>query len=184
MDEKTFRAFIAIDLPDEVKNEIHALINLLKKKDKTTHWTSIEKLHVTLKFLGNITQTQSDEIIKQLKLVVQKHEIFQIEFSKLLLLPSKLSPNVIALAATPITPLVSLVLDIDHALLSTGIELEQRPFKPHLTIGKIKTKKFVEPKLKDEFHIKFKATEIKLYESELNQHGAIYTLIQSFALRH
>ncbi len=182
MSEKTFRAFIAIDLPTDKKEDIAAAINSLKEQNKKTHWIPMEKLHITLKFLGNISQTQADDIISHLKTIAQNFEPFDIELNKLSLLPSETTPQVITLSASPITPLASLAIEIDHAMLNCGIKTDEKEFKPHLTIGQIKTKKFIEPKLKEKLHIKFKTTEITLFESELNQHPSTYIPIRALHL--
>ncbi|MDI6785827.1 MAG: 2'-5' RNA ligase family protein, partial [bacterium] len=63
------RAFIAINIEEHVKKELCLLMNKLRNDDNQIRWVKKESLHLTLKFLGNISIFQIEDIYKKLQLI-------------------------------------------------------------------------------------------------------------------
>ena len=149
--ETTSNAFLAIDLPNEIKQELAVFIHSLKEHDQKTHWTRSENLHITLKFLGNISAEEQEKVIQIVTPIIRSHRHFDLSFNKIFYLPACNSSRIIALSPTPISPLASLAIDIEHALIEQGFKPEKKEFKPHMTLGslcsKTHTKKFYLPKI-------------------------------------
>ncbi len=181
MEQKT-RAFIALNFPDEVIKEISRIYPLILKNKFVGKLTELENLHLTLKFLGEISQ-------ETLSLVQQK--LSQIEFSSfnasLLNMGTfsyRKSPRIVWIKVGG-KPIHDLQKQID-LVLSTEFKKEQR-FMSHLTLARIKhisdKSQFVEKinniKVKN---IKFQVNSFKLMSSDLKPLGPVYKTIKEFSL--
>ena len=82
MQDKKIRAFFAIDLPENIRHEVISLIMLLKKANpnKNIIWVKPENLHITLKFLGNIAQSQYERFLPKIEAVISECKKFEIQF--------------------------------------------------------------------------------------------------------
>ncbi|HUM35199.1 MAG TPA: RNA 2',3'-cyclic phosphodiesterase, partial [Candidatus Saccharicenans sp.] len=72
------RAFIAIDLTAEIKNNLAVLVNHLKPLAKNIKWTARENYHLTLKFLGEISESEMEDVKKSLDEISGRHRSFTI----------------------------------------------------------------------------------------------------------
>ena len=110
-DKNTFRAFFAINPPEHVIKHIIELIDYLKKQKslQNVKWVPSENLHITMRFLGNITWSQYEQIITQITIAIKDYEDFYLKLSKLILFPSPQNPLTISLKPEPITALIACV---------------------------------------------------------------------------
>jgi 2'-5' RNA ligase len=177
------RAFVAIEFPDEVVKEIARVQGLLGKTKFTGKMTELENLHLTLKFLGEITDD---------KLEKAKEALGKVEFGKMKLKLGRIGafnykgkPR-IAWVKLEGKEIYALQKKIDDAL--AGLFPKEERFMGHLTIARIKyaeDKKSFSDKLKS-IHIKpieFEAREFKLKKSELGRIGPVYTDIEKYSCR-
>ena len=72
----SFRSFIAFDLSQKVRQELRELISSWRQHDGSVRFVDPEQIHLTLKFLGNITEDQKDSVIQTLKMLGEKHATF------------------------------------------------------------------------------------------------------------
>jgi 2'-5' RNA ligase len=137
-----FRAFLAIDITNEVRYEITKLIKYLTQQNLHANikWIKPENLHLTIRFLGNITIAQYEEIITQVSIATTNIKPFSINYSDLIIFPSTEKPVAIALKPEPIAPLIKLNRLIENSMKICAIKPDSRPYLPHLTLGKIKNK--------------------------------------------
>lgn len=186
--EKLTRAFLAIEIPAEIREGIRDIQGRLKAlKLKGIRWTSPEGIHLTLKFLGNISKTDilnvSTVVEKQTKCAVP----FMLDVETVGMFPDLKRPRVVWLGIRGETEsLFTLQRKIDEALDECGFERETRPFRPHLTLGRIKSPvdaRGIAQAIREgrDFAAgRFQATGLALYKSELTPEGAIYTKLSSF----
>ena len=176
------RSFIAIKLPEEIKNKISDLQKTLRGTGADVKWVSPESIHLTLKFLGNIEKTQIEEILSAIKKSSAKIKPFPIEIKSTGVFPKIEYPRVVWIGVKEETK-VLLVLQqkIEENLLPMGFEKEGRDFTPHLTLGRVKSQKGKEKLIslllqsKDISFGKFEVTEINLMQSILEPAGAEYS---------
>lgn len=138
--KNSFRAFFALTLPFAIKQAIGQIIIQLKQNSQLfqVKWTRLENLHLTMRFLGNITPEEYFRITKLMNDVVYEIEPFTLKFSKIIIFPNESHPVAIALKPEPLIELVKLNRILENTLRDCKIHQEKRGFAPHLTLGKIR----------------------------------------------
>ncbi len=178
------RAFIAIDLPLELKEKIDETISELEDADFCdAKWVSEEQLHLTLKFLGEINGQQAAKVKSILEKVAKETKTFPLQlkglghFNQRVLWIGGDSKDCIRLAGI-----------IDNNLGKLGFQKEERDFNIHLTLARIRyiknNAKFTQllKKYENLDVGKFKVDKIKLMGSILTKQGRIYRTIAEFNL--
>ncbi len=183
------RSFVAIELPQELKERIDAYQRQLKPLCRDVKWVNSQSLHITLKFLGN----QEAELVQRVQNnlanttgVVQPFNLTIREFGAF---PGKRQPRVLWLGviSQPHEPLYELFNFIENSLHGLGFQKEKRRFSPHLTLARVKRPsnfealwRFVEKNPFEPFS--FTVNEIVLMQSFLKPQGAVYKPIEKFPL--
>jgi 2'-5' RNA ligase len=186
-DKKLIRTFLAIDLPEEIKVQIENIQSRLKASVKGIRWTRPEGIHLTLKFFGNISENEIADISK----VVEKNTVdirpLSLKVSTLGTFPNLKRPRVLWLGISgSVEKLSDLQKEIEKDLESIGFQTENRAFRAHLTLGRIKSPKNVkglsEIIKKEEIYDagSFCAGGLTLLKSDLTPQGAIYTKLAYF----
>ncbi|OGT37783.1 MAG: 2'-5' RNA ligase [Gammaproteobacteria bacterium RIFCSPHIGHO2_12_FULL_37_14] len=114
---------------------------MLKKKSKTNaiRWSILENLHITLQFLPEVHSEHLDRLIQNVRDQLQdKVKSVKLIFDGLELFPNPYRPRVIVLKVISQENLTQLSALIGHGIKASNYELEQRPFRAHLTLGRIK----------------------------------------------
>lgn len=184
MQDKKFRAFFAIDLPENIRHEIISFIKLLKKTnpDKNIRWVNSENLHITLKFLGNVTQSQCERFLPEIETAISGWGKIEIKLDKLVLFPSKRKPMIIALSLSSFEQLAALTGKIEEQVVNYNIPAENRLFKPHLTLARIKDKNICEFKEVEFLPLVFETQRVTLFCSEISHFGSRYVPLQHITL--
>ncbi|MBS4027756.1 MAG: RNA 2',3'-cyclic phosphodiesterase [Ignavibacteriales bacterium] len=182
------RTFIAFDTSPSVKNEIIRLQNILREADADVRWEQEEKLHVTLKFLGDIEEKFLPQLTATLETVTNKFSPFEIEYTTIGCFPNTKEPRVIWVGCRDVPQsVIRLQREIETQLAPFGYEIEKRKFSPHITFGRIKG-------IKNIFHLlqsienltfspqKMQCAEILLMKSVLHSYGSIYSPLKVFPL--
>ncbi len=134
------RAFIAIELNEYVRKALLGFMKEARRPDAAVRWVRPEGMHLTLKFLGEISSTQESDIGDALDEVTARHESFALDFSGLGTFPPKSRiPRVIWAGIDQSRPLADLNQDLEDALEPLGFPRERRQFHPHLTLGRVKS---------------------------------------------
>lgn len=183
------RCFISINLDETVKKEIDAAIRQLKPANSDVKWVSADNTHITLKFLGNIGEDIVEGLKEKLSLVVGRHDSFRINLHGVGLFPDKRRPRVVCVNLIDTQALKELQVHVEESAVSIGLSKENRPFSPHLTIGRIKSSirhnslfNMIEA-LKDKDFGNIEADRIYLMKSDLKPTGAEYSILAEFQLR-
>ncbi len=180
------RCFISIDLPAEVKEEIKKIEKELQKiADETIAKIKLvkpENLHFTIKFLGELTESQVDKIKNVLSEI--KFEPFKVKLNSVGVFPSSNYIRVIWVDVLPKEKLIDLQKKIDETLIRVGFR-KNKTFETHITFSRIKyikhKEKFVEHLRKLTVKsIKFEIKNFSFKKSTLMADGPIYEDILKF----
>jgi 2'-5' RNA ligase len=193
------RAFIAIQLSDEVKRQIGSVQAELKRevsgsgrrgkavKIGKVGWTQPEGIHLTLKFLGDIQETQVEALREILHRAAASARPFTLEASGLGAFPNPRAPRVIWLGLhgsnDDMAELQRLQAAVEDGVAGLGFPKEARAFTPHLTLARVRDRVeagALEPVLTAQQNRvvgEFAASSVKLIKSELRPSGAVYTTL-------
>jgi RNA 2',3'-cyclic 3'-phosphodiesterase len=193
-DVEQVRSFIAIELPQDVKNGLHRIAHKIKEGGHLgIKWANPEGVHITLKFLGNISTTQITAIKKVIQETTQGFPSFYLEIAGLGAFPDLMRPRVLWVSINgEIDKLSELQQKLDSLLVSCDFPKENRPFVPHLTLARIKDSvlpeerrnigTFINP-LRIEDSISFDVQTVSLMRSQLTPKGAVYSCLSVSKLR-
>ncbi len=179
---ETIRSFIAFELPENIISSIGKLQKQIKCHGLDARWVRPENIHLTLKFLGDITKTDMESAGGTIIETAKGYAPIFLSAKGIGIFPNIKRPRVIwAGIAGQISTLVGLQRELDENLESIGFAKEKRLFKGHLTLGRIK-KKIPLKRLSDaikkfeEFESEiFTADQIILFKSVLKPSGHVYT---------
>lgn len=177
------RCFIAIDLPEEARKELEKIQEQLKSPDTKAKWVKPEQIHLTLKFLGELTDSQVNKVKDLLKGIT--FEPLKVKLNALGTFPTQTFVRVIWIDILPKEKLVELHEKIDSTLSEQGFRKEKRGFETHLTLARVKSikdKQALIEKLKEikVRPIEFEIKNFKLKKSTLTKEGPIYEDIIAF----
>ena len=186
---KTIRTFIAIEIPGNIISKIRELQTGIKKYGFKVRWVRSENIHLTLKFLGDVEAAKIGEMIEAISKTAKGHTPISLKAKGIGVFPGIKRPRVLWVGLTgQLEALVRLHKTLDENLKVLGFPGEKRPFKGHLTMGRIKDKIDVK-KLGDALMAfrrfeseTFTAGNLNLYKSELKPSGAVYTKLDSVSL--
>ena len=178
------RCFLAIELPDRIKQQLATLQQTLQAQTTGIRWVRSEQIHLTVKFLGEVADGLVPQVGQVIADVVSRHASFDLHVKNVGCFPSRGSARVawVGLGDLPQT-LVDLHKETETALTDLGFARENRPFKPHLTIGRINDprtgydiRRHIERR-KDFEAGSFPVSELVLFQSVLQRTGPIHTPI-------
>ncbi|MBI1883300.1 MAG: RNA 2',3'-cyclic phosphodiesterase [Chlamydiae bacterium] len=141
------RLFIAIEIPEKVKEAIDVALADLKNSVSKVRWVPKENLHLTLKFLREVNPHQVDAIKSSVAQALQQSDLssFEMEFTGLGAFPNLNRPSVIWIGLSKGgDALLKLAEILESKLENLGFEREKGAFSPHLTIGRVKDDQKVE----------------------------------------
>ncbi len=173
----TIRAFFAIALINTVRSELNNIINELhlRKGGDRVRWVRAENLHVTLHFLGNIASDIVPDLLNKVALELEDEEIFTCHLTSLDLFPSAKRPRVIALRLGSEKYLIELSDAIKRGVSAFGLPSDPRPFKAHLTLGRLPGTTYPSTKnVSLDGNTPITVSEVLLYQSELHPDGPLY----------
>jgi 2'-5' RNA ligase len=184
----TYRSFIAVDFPNCIIEKIGLNQESLKEGFPSfVHWTRPENIHLTLKFLGEIDIEMVRRIEKSLDILANISKPFSLELDGIGVFPNWKNPRIIWIGFNKSEYLLSLVRQIETQMNNLGCQREEKPFSPHLTIGRVRDNakpediRILENKCCSFARIagSTQITEIHLYKSDLFHSGPVYTLLHS-----
>jgi 2'-5' RNA ligase len=182
------RIFIAVKVIPEAA--LLSLISSLKAglKNEDIRWVDHENIHITLAFPGNTDEEKIAEIDSVLEKKCEGFGKFELKIRGAGVFKSQSDPRVIWAGIEPLERLDQLNLLIKNSLAEAEVRLEDRPFKPHLTLGRIKnlrpgnTLSDLINKFKESDLQIVPVNEIIMYESILRQQGPLYKPLEKFQL--
>ena len=147
-------------------------------------WASPENVHLTLTFLGDVREEVLGDLHAALEEVCAGHAPFDVELAGLGAFPSAQRARVLWTGVgAGFEELRSLAADLDDAFAHLGFGREERPYTPHLTLGRVRGRPVSFDLPPDAGGPEFRVQHVELVESTLTQGGAVYETVGAFALR-
>ena len=177
------RTFIGTFLPEEILDYLYEIQNNLKKNlNGKINWVAKSKIHITLKFIGNVNESQIKLIKERLNRIDFKK--FKISLDKIGIFPNEEFIRVIWVGLNNDKKIINLQQKIDSDLID--IFNKDQEFNAHLTLGRVKSiqdkNEFIKNlKIKIE-NKEFEINEFCLVKSELNKEGPKYEILEKFKL--
>ena len=187
------RTFIALEIPHELQQLIHKETAHLRNRIGTlVRWVPPGNMHLTLKFLGNISPANVDILTQMMRAEADSCQPFVMQVGGLASFPSPKRPRVIYIGLQAPAELETLQHGIEGATTRLGYESEERGFSPHLTIGRVRQNISASDQQKirralEETQIDSLGTarvdSVHLYNSDLKPTGSVYTRLFSAPLK-
>jgi RNA 2',3'-cyclic 3'-phosphodiesterase len=183
------RCFISVNLDQALKGEIHTAVERLRTEKADVKWVPAGNLHITLKFLGETGEETVARLEDLLSPLAARHESFRISLRGLGLFPDRRRPRVVWIDLIDSGGLGEIQKDIEQTVSTLGFEREDRPFSPHLTIGRVKSPRGMTPllsaieTLKEKDFGNIEVNAVSLMKSDLKPTGAQYATLAEFHLR-
>ena len=187
------RAFIAIRLSSEIQHSLDEVISKLKERlpEVPVRWVPGENIHLTIKFLGDVSVSNLEMLQKILQTEASQHSPFEISVGNLGAFPSISRPRVIWVGVEAPPELHALQRGIETETARLGYAREKRSYSPHLTLGRVSRNADADHTHQIRNVLKnctigflgaAHVQEVHLYRSELLPGGAVYTCMFSTPL--
>lgn len=184
------RTFIAIDLDSQLKKNLSLLIAKLNTGTKNIKWVGEEGMHLTLKFLGEISEEKVQNIKDILKKISTQVTSFPLKLKGTgFFPPNKKNPRVLWIGVEEEPTLGNLQDRVEGELDRIGFPREKRKFHPHLTLGRVKSPSHIQEimnELERQRESSFGEMIVKkmtFFQSTLKPSGAEYTVLSEFELQ-
>lgn len=186
---KGIRSFIAVPVPPEAAGKLHAAQETLRRAAPAVKWVDPNSFHITLKFLGGVLPDRLQQTWQAVAAALPGAASFTMRFHGIGAFPSANRPRVIWAGLTDgAADLTALAARVEQACVALDFEPEARPFHPHLTLGRAREAK-PDPdlsaaiaRLAQEELGEVPVDRLLLMKSELTPRGAIYHVLQEYAL--
>lgn len=187
---ETIRTFIAVPLSQNVVDELTNLTRKMRSVSREVKWVRPESIHLTLKFLGHLTPDQLQEVYNGMEEVLSTPvNSFSLKTSRLGAFPHWNRPRVlwVGIGGPGLDALRNLQQHIERALAHRGFDAGERAFSPHLTVGRIKTRKKPHPVIRafQEYtfpELEFTVNRVEVMRSVLKPGGAEYSVLETYGL--
>lgn len=187
------RAFIAIELSEDIQTQLGEIISELKRKigDVPIRWVPVRNIHLTLKFLGDVSIANLDMLKEILRSITASHSKFSISVGGIGAYPKPQQPRVIWVGVEAPPDLIAIQHSIESEAARLGYTRERRPFAPHLTLGRVSRSASAREvraiaDLLEDYKLGFvgvtRVNEVHLFRSDLQPDGAVYTQLYSASL--
>jgi 2'-5' RNA ligase len=185
------RIFIALDISEEARDRIAEFSGELKRdfSHLRVGWEKPEKIHLTLKFLGDIDEKQLFRLSEAVKRTAADFTAFALRMENTGCFPSRKKAKILWTGLTDESGnLQKLQKRLEEEAGARGFEKENRLFKPHLTIARLReperSGELAEAFLQKQFEpVSFEVPAIVIYESKLQPAGSVYSVIERQKLK-
>lgn len=188
----SWRMFCAFELPESLRTRIQDHAQRVREAvpEAAASWSRPENIHLTMKFFGNVDQARVPVISAAATRVVQEFSPLEIEVGKTGVFPRPSRPQVLWIGVHDSSgALAKLQQRLEDEFASEGFPKEDRAFRPHLTIARIRRPQSADRLAQIHLGLPFSAVavgfaELILFRSELSSKGSKYTAISRHRLEH
>lgn len=183
---EAIRSFVAVSISEGARRQIAELLDRLRCGPcPEVRWVRPELMHLTLAFLGEVSQDFLESAKVRLGEVAQQHKAFAVQLKGLGAFPSPSHARVVWIGMDQGRGEVSaLQKDVARALCSVGYQPERRPFSPHLTTGRLRIPADVSNAVAAQFESdSFTVERVVLFRSVLGSGGPTYHRLSEFPLQ-
>lgn len=187
----TIRSFIALNLTADIQRQLDDIIQSLKQQTTIVRWVPSQNIHLTLKFLGDVSLANIETLQRVLAGEAARHAPFTFTVGGFGAFPNTRWPRVLWVGVQAPPALTAAQRGIEAETQRLGYTNEERPFSPHLTMGRVSnnaspqearrlSEALAQVKIGELGQVMVKS--VYLYRSDLNPGGAVYTPLASFPL--
>ena len=186
---KTPRLFVALPISEEIRKGCEALQAIGKTKTTSVKWIDPQQIHLTLVFLGWTDPSLRSRIEEVVQEVSEGSPPFSLNVTGLGVFPRLRSPKVVWVGIPEESALMKLQQELAHQIGLLGITMEARPYRPHLTLGRIKEGAVSDPFIhwisqEKEIQIgRCHVSQVALMESQLRPGGSEYNCLFAATLK-
>lgn len=185
------RVFVGLEISEEAREKVSKYIQALREaySDLRVGWEKREKLHLTLKYLGEIEDDELAKLMLAVKKTARQVSLFSPEIRETGVFPHSSKARVLWIGVKDKTKKIFVLNDVlEKECENQGFQRESRKFKAHLTVARLRepqnSGELVERHLSEQFEpVGFKVSEIVIFQSKLQPTGSIYSRIDSFPLK-
>jgi 2'-5' RNA ligase len=174
------RLFVAIRPPRRIREILLGAMGGIS----AARWQTDDQIHLTLRFIGEVDRHRGGDIHAALGTI--HHAPFEIALNGIGAFDRRGLPDAVWAGVTPHEPLKALHNKVDSALVRVGIEPEQRAFLPHITLARLKRSSGPVGNLLEQSgglaSPLFSVDSFALFESDLTQEAAVYSMIERYPL--
>jgi RNA 2',3'-cyclic 3'-phosphodiesterase len=182
------RTFIAVPLPKECQILLEQMQQSLRACQAEVRWVAIPFIHLTLKFLGEVDPEAISKLNVLLSEICKSEHRFELRLRGFGCFPNVKNPRIIWCGIEGETDsLLRLQHIVEYAGTKLGFAPEDRPFHPHLTLGRIQGRRNLQPLMDriaegSDLACGFHADHFQIYKSSLKPQGAVYTVLNTIVL--
>lgn len=178
------RVFLAIPIEQDLRNYIYQTIKSLYHNHPSLRWINEENYHVTLHYLGSISEAQLISVTEKMSPVIANYSSFSLKLELASAFPSSHKPHSLVLLVKLSFLLNSLYEETKNIISSCGIELPTRPYTPHLTVGRIKVGGWVGGHKRLPTPLKIGVQKLNLLQSLQDDYQVRFRELATFELNH
>lgn len=174
------RLFVALPISEEIRERCASLQEIGRQKASAIRWVDPEQIHLTLFFLGWTDPALRPKIEAQVYEAARLSAPFSVQVTGLGVFPKPASPKVFWVGVSDEAPLLALQLALSERMAALGFPVERRPYRPHLTLGRVKGAvpagftNWVAEESRREIG-RCEMEKVALMESRMKPEGSIYT---------
>ncbi|OGQ57319.1 MAG: 2'-5' RNA ligase [Deltaproteobacteria bacterium RIFCSPLOWO2_02_FULL_50_16] len=191
MNKNDIRCFLAVSLPDPLREKLGQLIEALSQEVAGVKWVPAKNIHLTLRFFGSVSEEIVENgLVPRIEEVASRYGAMKLRVGRLGVFPQGSRPRVLWVGCDgDIDPLRGFVGDLEKGILGLPLHQEEKEFHAHLTLGRVKNPKLGQPleKVVDKSSFfleeELPISSVRLYKSQLSPKGAEYSVIREFFLR-
>jgi len=179
------RTFLALELPQTVRNKLSAHAELISGHDKLQQirWLPKENYHLTLAFLGNVEYVLISSLQLKLEQNLSSNKDVPFRFSEITPFPFSGTPKIAAAILERSEELMQLQHSAAKCVRAFGISLERRRFTPHVTLGRLKSRSRKSLAFQpQQIFLEGVSEKLVIFQSELTPKGAVYTSLGDISL--
>ncbi|GAC1647091.1 MAG: hypothetical protein NVS4B3_00590 [Gemmatimonadaceae bacterium] len=131
------RLFLALNIPDDVRSAIHTACAPLRTAINDASWAAPDRLHLTLKFLGEASDVAAAAVAAAVRPIAARYRAMALRMGGIGVFPNFRHPRIVWIGVEADPKLELLQHDLELACATLGHPVEGRPFRPHVTLGRI-----------------------------------------------
>jgi len=179
------RTFLALELPQTVRNKLSVNVELISGHDKLQQirWLPKESYHLTLSFLGNVEYVLISNLQLKMEQILSSKQAVPFRFSEITPFPFSGTPKIVAAMLEYSDELMQLQYNTAKCVRAFGISFERRRFTPHVTLGRLKSRSRKSMAFQpQQLFLEGVSKKVVIFQVELAPKGAVYTSLGEISL--
>lgn len=184
------RTFVAVLISEGLRQKIASVQDELIKAAPAVKWVARDNFHITVKFLGGVKSGRIDAVTEAVAEAVEEIEPFEIEIGGVGAFPSADRPKTVWIGVARGSEMLAEVAKrVEDALEKLGFERENRPFRSHITVGRVKDSRDARKlgtAIKNAEAVQFgplRVSSVAVMKSDLRREGPVYSVLKEIFLK-